>query len=155
MTVKIVERPALTVVGLRILTKPMSPEIPALWPEFVPRIEEIADAVEPNVSYGVMRHGAALEYMAAVSVSGTGPVPAGMHSLELPAGKYAVFRYPLSGLAKGFADIFDRLMPASGYVQSAGLPFFERYDENFDPGKPDSAVEIYLPVRPRDAAASR
>ena len=71
-----------------------------------------------------------------------------MQSLVLAAGTYAAFRYPLSGLGKGFGDIFNRLLPASDYEQAAG-PYFERYDEDFDPGKPDSIVEIYLPVRER------
>lgn len=147
MTLKIIERPARTVVGLQIRTKPMSPEIPALWPKFVPRIAEIPNAAEPNVSYGVMRHdGAALEYAAAVSVTSVGRLPAGMIAIELPAGTYAHFSYPLSGLGKGFGEIHTQLIPASNYRQDAG-PFFERYDEKFDPRNPQSAVEIWIPVR--------
>ena len=51
---KIIDRPALTVVGLQIRTTPMSPDIPALWPRFVARIPEIEPVLEPRVSYGVM-----------------------------------------------------------------------------------------------------
>lgn len=148
------ERPALTVVGLPIQTQPMSAEIPALWPKFVARISEIQNPAEPCVSYGVMqyREGTAnpLFYMAAVSVSRAEAVPTGMESVVLAAGSWAVFRYPLSGLGKGFAEIFDRLLPASGFQQAAG-PYYERYDEAFDPGNPASIVEIYLPVRERAA----
>ena len=154
-TLKLIERPAQIVVGLLIHTKPMSPQIPALWPRFVSRLGEIANANEPRVSYGVMTHDAVpemvLHYMAAVSVSAAGKVPNGMTSLTLPAGSYAVFSYPLSGLGRGFGEIFDRLMPASGHVQIAGQPIFERYDAAFDPANPASAVEIYLPVRARAA----
>ena len=148
--IKTLERPAMTVVGMAIRTKPMSPEIPALWPKFVPRIDEIENISERRVSYGVMRHGPGdmhdLNYMAAVAVSNTSRIPSGMESLTIPAGTYAVFRYPLSGLGKGFGEIFGRLLPSSGYVQAPG-PYFERYDEAFDPGNPDSEVEIQLPVR--------
>ena len=149
MTLKIIERPALTVVGLQIDTRPMSSEIPALWPKFVARSDEVQNAREPKVSYGVMWHGESTEvmhYMAAVSVAKRGRVPGGMTLLMLPAGKYASFRFPLSELAKGFGEISKHLLPSSGYGQAAG-PFFERYDEAFDPGDPASMVEICLPIR--------
>ena len=55
-----VERAALTVVGLAIKTRPLSPEIPALRPRFVARIDEIENALEPDVSYGVMRYEASI-----------------------------------------------------------------------------------------------
>ena len=147
---KTLERPAITVVGLAIRTRPMSPDIPALWPKFVARIHEIENLSEPRVSYGVMRHGGGdmedLHYMAAVAVSNASRIPPGMESLAIPAGTYATFRYPLSGLARGFGEIFGRLLPSSGYVQAPG-PYFERYDEAFDPGNPNSEVEIQIPVR--------
>jgi hypothetical protein len=38
MQPKIVTKPAFTVVGLRIHTKPMTQEIPQLWDQFVPRM---------------------------------------------------------------------------------------------------------------------
>ena len=148
MTIKTVERPAHTVVGMAIRTRPMSPEIPALWPRFVPRIAEIPHSSGPGVTYGVMRsEGDTLYYMAGVAVTAPGPVPAGMESLPLPAGTYAIFRYPLSRLGEGFGEIFGRLLPASGFVQIPGVPLFERYDEDFCPDKPDSLVEIGIPVR--------
>jgi AraC family transcriptional regulator len=149
---KILERPAVTVVGMAIQTQPMSADIPALWQRFVPRIAEIPDACEPGVTYGVMQYheGAAapLHYTAALAVSAAHAVPAGMESRVLAAGTYAGFRYALSDLGKGFAEIHARLLPASGFQQAPGT-FFERYDEAFDPGNPQSMVEIYLPVRER------
>ncbi|HUQ10120.1 MAG TPA: GyrI-like domain-containing protein [Steroidobacteraceae bacterium] len=148
MTIKILERPALDVVGMAIRTRPMSPEIPALWPKFVARIDEIQGLAEPRVSYGVMRmQGDSLHYMAAVSVSGSGSVPEGMETSRLPAGTYASFSYPLSALGKGFGEIYDELLPSSGYAQIPGQPLYERYDEAFDPGNPHSMVHIGIPVR--------
>ena len=140
---KTLERPAITVVGLAIRTRPMSPDIPALWPKFVARIDEIENLSEPRVSYGVMRHGGGdmedLHYMAAVAVSNASRIPPGMESLTIPAGAYATFRYPLSGLARGFGEIFGKLLPSSGCNQAPG-PYF-------DPGNPNSEVEIQIPVR--------
>jgi AraC family transcriptional regulator len=150
MTLKIVERPALIVVGMEIGTKPMSPDIPALWPAFMARAAEIENQSEPSVSYGVMSHREGtmqiLHYMAAVAVAAAGPLPRGMISRAIPAGRYASFSFPLSGLAQGFGEIFNRLLPASRFVQVPG-PYFERYDEKFDPADTRSAVEICLPVK--------
>jgi AraC family transcriptional regulator len=152
MTIKTVEKPTFTVVGMNIRTMPLSPEIPALWPKFVARIDEIPDAAEPRVSYGVMRHDPgppeALLYMAAVSVSKVGRIPSGMESLIVPAGTYAFFSYPLSGLGKGFQEIYSRLLPSSSYVPVPG-PSLERYNEAFDARNRESAVEILIPVRKR------
>jgi len=89
-----------------------------------------------------------LEYAAAVSVTSADRVPPGMVSIHLPAGAYAWFSYPLSGLGKGFGEIHNRILPASDYQQGSG-PFFERYDAKFDPRNPQSAVEIWIPVHPR------
>ena len=151
MTLKIVERQPLIVVGMEIVTQPMSPEIPALWPKFVARIDEIENANEPKVSYGVMRNEASMQvlhYMAGVAVSSPGRVPDGMTSQLVPAGTYASFRYPLSGLARGFGEIFNRLLPSSNYVR-IDAPHFERYDEAFDPRNRSSEVEIGIAVRLR------
>ena len=149
MTLKIIDRPAITVVGLHIRTKPMSPDIPSLWPKFVARIDEIANPAEPKVSYGVMKYDAgSLDYTAAVSVKSADRIPAGMVVTPLPGGTYAFFTYPLSGLARGFAEINEQLLPASNYAP-VQAPFFERYNEAFDPRNPGSLVEIWIPVRAR------
>src|SRR5436190_3903987 len=107
MTLKIQQLPEMTLVGLNIRTQPQSPEIPALWPKFVSRIPEILNQAEPDVTYGAMWNGEpgthVMHYMAAVAV--TGPIrvlPPGMSALVRPAGSYAAFSYPFSGLAKGF-----------------------------------------------------
>jgi AraC family transcriptional regulator len=155
MSIKIVEKPAFQVVGLQIETTPMSAKIPALWPQFVAREREIEGVNEPNVSYGVMSHPeptmATLLYTACLPVSDAGLIPPGMVRIHIPGGTYAAFRFPLSGLAKGFGEIFNRLLPSSEFVRVPG-PYFERYDEAFDPGNALSMVGIYLPVRRRSAA---
>ncbi|HEY9109088.1 MAG TPA: GyrI-like domain-containing protein [Roseateles sp.] len=157
MELNIVDRPAVTVVGLQIRAVPMSPDIPALWQRFVARIGEIARSLEDRVTYGVMQMPAGtarsatdvpvsqLDYMAAVAVADAAALPAGMSALVLPAGRYARFSYPFSRLGEGFDEIFNRLLPASAFVQRPG-PYFERYGGDFSPDRPDSPVEIWLPV---------
>lgn len=151
MKLKIVERPALQVVGMAIQTRPMSPDIPELWPRFMARAQEIAGQAEAGVTYGVMRMepgpAEVLHYMAAMAVNTPGQAPPGMTRAVIPAGTYAAFCYPLSELGRGFAEIFHELLPRSGYLQVGGQPLFERYGEAFDPGDPASGVDIFIPVR--------
>jgi AraC family transcriptional regulator len=150
MTLEIVQRAALNVTGMSIRTKPMSPDIPALWPKFVAREVEIEGKLESPVTYGVMRHEwpDTLFYMAAVPVPAGAPVPAGMESREFAAGSFARFRYSFGRLGEGFGEIFNRLLPFSGYEQAPGY-LLERYDESFDPRDKNSVVEILVPIRPR------
>jgi len=148
MTVNTQRMPAMTIVGLNIRTKPMAPEIPALWPKFVARIPEIDNPAEPGVAYGVMRPlPDALLYMAGVSVSKPGRIPVDMESVAITAGTYAVFSYPISQLGKGFGEIYQKLLPASGLRLLAG-PSLERYGEDFSPHDPNAPVSILIPVNP-------
>jgi AraC family transcriptional regulator len=148
--IEVVQRPSLAVVGLHIRTRPMSPEIPRIWPGFVARIAEIEGRAESRVTYGVMWHEPGtldtLHYMACVAASPPAPVPPGMERLAIPAGEWASFRYPLSRLGEGFGEIFNELLPRSAWEQAPG-PYFERYDESFCPDEPASLVQICLPVR--------
>lgn len=150
MTIEIVQRPAFHLAGMSIRTKPQSPAIPALWQKFVPRLPEIEGRTEPKLTYGVMRHEPpdALLYVAGVAVPAGARAPAGMEVREVAAGNYARFRYPLGRLGEGFGEIFNRLLPTSGYVQAPGF-LLERYDESFDPNDANSMVEILIPVRQR------
>ena len=144
----IVAQPALRLVGLRIRTKPMSPEIPALWPRFVQRIGEIA-AVEPGVTFGAMQDaGGDLLYLAGVQVDDGAAVPAGMTALAMPAGDVAVFEFPFSDIGQAYPFIFGTWLPGSGYEQDA-RPLLERYGAEFHPDQPASPMQVRVPVRPR------
>ena len=146
---RIVAQPALRLVGAQILTRPMSPEIPALWPRFAARIPEIASRVEPGVTFGAMQDvGGNLLYLAAVEVGPATPAPLDMAHLDVPAGDYAVFEFPFGEIGPAYAFIFDRWLPGSGYAQDA-RPLLERYGADFCPGQPASPMQVRVPVRPR------
>ena len=146
MNVKTQQIPAMTIVGMNIRTKPLSPEIPALWPKFVARIPEIENPAEKFVAYGVMRpQPDALLYLAGVSVAKQGRIPDGMESVTIPAGTYAVFSYPISQLGKGFGEIYQQILPKSGLRVLPG-PSLERYGEDFKAQDPQSPVGIWIPV---------
>jgi AraC family transcriptional regulator len=138
------------VLGMQITTKPMSPEIPALWSRFVQREPEIKRVIEPNVTYGVMQTPAGqpddLHYLAGLPVEDRlSPVPDGMTIVEVPAGQYAVFDFPLSDIGAAFGHILNVWLPSSGYLM-ANSPMFERYGEDFDPSVPSSRMEAHIPV---------
>ncbi|MEY4748397.1 MAG: hypothetical protein RIQ60_611 [Pseudomonadota bacterium] len=155
MTPSIIVREPLAVVGMKIITRPMSAEIPQLWPRFVARIGEIDAVLEPRVSYGVMEPAGQapdvldnLAYLAAVSVPDTSArVPEGMCLAVIPGGQYAVFEFALSEVGAAFGYIFNTWLPASGLVH-AGTATFERYGEHFDPADPASMMQACIPVRP-------
>ena len=157
MEPRIVNRASLVVTGMKILTKPMSMDIPALWPRFVSRMPEIGPILEPNVSYGVMEMIAGdpggLSYLAAVSVADSAAhVPHGMTLAVIPGGQYAVFEFPVSQVGAAFGYIYETWLPTSGYSQAVS-PSFERYGETFDPSLPSSRMEAYIPIRPRSGDA--
>lgn len=152
---RIVTLDAFLVVGLRIRTTPMAPEISQLWQQFAPRIDEVAHPAEPYTSYGVMHNFDAasqqFDYMAGVSVTlADSTLPSGMVAWSIPASNYAVFMSSLSSLGETFGHIFEHWLPGSDYEQ-ADAPYFERYGEDFDPADPQSPVEIFLPVRRKPA----
>ena len=147
MEPKIVVKPAFTVVGMLIHTKPMTPEIPQLWGKFAPQIDEVQHQAEPNASYGLMlfdQESGDLDYMAGVSVEQAGDLPAGMTRWDVPAASYVVFESTLSAIGDTFGHIYNTWLPTSGYQQAAA-PYFERYGETFDPDDP-SSLSIYIPL---------
>ena len=145
----IVAQPAFRLVGAQILTKPMSPEIPALWPRFAARIPEIAAQAEPGVTFGAMQDvGGNLLYLAAVQVAPHTPAPIDMAPLDVPAGAYAVFEFPFGDIGQAYPFIFGTWLPGSGYVQDA-RPLLERYGTDFCPDQPASPMQVRVPVRPR------
>jgi AraC family transcriptional regulator len=150
MKAMIVTRTPLFVVGIQIVAKPMSPEIPELWSRFAPREHEISGVLDPRVTYGVMQMEAGgagyLSYLAGLSVADQAvPVPAGMTAVTIPAGLYAVFEFPLSDIGSSFDFILNKWLPSSGYAQNES-PMFERYGEDFDPTVPSSRMEAHIPV---------
>jgi AraC family transcriptional regulator len=146
MQPQIITKPAFTVVGLRLHTKPMAPEIPALWDQLVPRMDEIAHVAEPHVSYGLMMHNremTELTYMAGNAVTQVDEVPAGMSRWDIPANTYAVFEATLATIGQVFGYIYNTWLPTAAY-KPVDAPYFERYSENFSPDNP--VLSIYIPV---------
>ena len=149
MQPQLVTKPAFTVVGMVLRATPMTPEIPKLWDRFGPRIDEIADLAEPQVSYGIVDHfdeaTDQFDYMAGCSVTAAQTLPEGMVRWEVPASSYAVFSTSLATLGQVMGHIYSVWLPGSGYQHGAGA-YFERYGEEFDSSDPATPFEIYIPV---------
>ena len=143
---QLITKPAFTVVGLHLSTKPKSAEIPALWNTFGPRIDEVPHPAEPQVSYGLMgnfsKH--AMDYMAGISVTDATDLPAGMTRWDVPENTYAVFETTLATIPQTFEHIFAEWLPGSGYRQKDDV-YFEHYGETFSPDD-NPILSIYIPV---------
>ena len=144
---QLITKPAFTVVGLLLRTQPMSPEIPALWDKFVPRIGEIPHPTEGHISYGLMgrfdQATGLFDYMAGNPVTQVDQLPTGMSRWDLATNTYAVLETTLTGIGETMNYLYQTWLPASDY-QAVDAPSFERYGEAFSPDNP--VVEIYVPV---------
>ncbi|TQS71146.1 AraC family transcriptional regulator [Ornithinibacillus gellani] len=83
-----------------------------------------------------------------VATSYAGELPEGMHSMIIPASKWAVFEVhgPMpSAMQNAWKRIFSEWFPSTGYEQ-AGTPEFELYTDE-DPNHPDLYSEIWIPIK--------
>jgi len=149
MQPEFVTKPAFTVAGKSIHTKPMTPEIPALWNQYGPSMGTLPHLAEPDVSYGVMAHFdqtiGELDYLAGEAVTQTDDLPADLTRWEVPTNTYAVFETTLTTINQTFAYIYETWLPTASY-QQLDAPYFERYDETFNPHDPNAKLAIYIPV---------
>jgi len=147
---KIVGKPAFTVAGIKYRGKNEQNEIPRLWESFVARMQEIRNAVNPAVCYGVCDNmdgeTGEFDYLAAVEVTDDADLPDGMVAWAIPAQTYAVFTCTLPTIAKAYEHIYQTWLPASKYKRACG-PEFELYDADFDHQQPESKLHLYVPVK--------
>lgn len=150
MEIKIVERSAFTVVGLKYRGKAGDNEIPQLWQALMPRAAEIVESAEDTPAYGIcantdMETGE-FDYVAGFEVSSAGDVAEGMVAFEVPDAKYAVFTTTLPKIGETFQSAYQTWLPQAGH-QPTGGPEFELYDEQFDPQDPNSEFYLYIPIK--------
>lgn len=161
---QIVEKPALTVVGLEAsFISALSPDatnshvIGPLWDKFVHRAAEVPNRIGHDmlgVVYGrppaERSHPHEMQYIAAVPVSSTAKIPQGMVAHTVTAGTFAVFthRGPINSIAKTVDEIYRVWLPQSAW-QHAQIADVELYDERFCGGGDDSEMEIWISVVPK------
>ncbi len=151
MDVKIINQPAMTLIGLRYQGKNQNNEIPALWKVFNKRAAEIANGLEN--AYGVCRVPPGLpegefEYIACMPVSKVENVPAGMQVVNLPELKCIAYPHhgKLDNLGETYAALYQAWLPQSGLeVVEPGFDM-EFYGDEFN-FTDDSVFYIYVPVK--------
>lgn len=143
------ERGAFRVTGLSVrCTFETNAVIPKLWGDFDQRSGEIPLPV-PGVFYGVccdMEPDGHFRYVAGLE-SAALHVPDGFDTVDLAAGRYAVFKHVghISDFNKTVYTIWNKALPDAG-LTPAKAPDFELYDERFDPKTASGTVEIWIPL---------
>jgi AraC family transcriptional regulator len=127
------------------------PAIPSQWQRFGPHIGNVPNQVG-DIAYGVVANfddDDAFDYISGVEVSRFDDLATELTSIRIPARRYAVFthRGHVSSIPATMSAIWTDWLPSSGH-KFADAPFFERYDERFDPNTGNGEVELWLPLEP-------
>lgn len=127
-----------------------------LWKNFMMQRGEITNNVNnelislqiyPPGYFAAFNPANSFEKWAVAEVSTFENIPAGMETLTLPGGLYAVFHYKGSSSDPSiFQYIFGTWLPASGYVLD-DRPHFEVLGAKYKNNDPESEEEIWIPVR--------
>ena len=157
LTPKIVEQPAMTLVGLRTRfysvdsdKNNIGDKLPPLWQAFLARRDEIEDAIA-GVNYGVVRQASSddelLEYEAAIAVKSLQALPPGMVRVQLPAACYAIFTHqgPAKDIDHTVNYIYSTWLAQSGkrHTYAADL---EIYDAQYHPTSSESVMYYGIPI---------
>jgi AraC family transcriptional regulator len=142
-------------IGQRLAMSLANYQVGELWRRFLPRRREIAHPLSTDLlaltvysptHFTDFKPTNQFEKWAAVEVAHFDHVPAGLETLVLPAGLYAVFDYVgLSTDQSVHQFIFGTWLPASGYTL-ANRPHFEVLGEKYKNNDPTSEEEIWIPV---------
>lgn len=149
MEPKIISREAFTVAGLVHRGVVDADKIGELWGRFFSRCGELPGIIAPDVAYGVMANydeaSGEFDYIAGVEVASGDALPTGFVAAPFPAVEWAVFTTTIPEMGQAYPYIYGTWLPGSGY-QHGPAAEFELYGPTFDPGKPESPVDIWIPV---------
>jgi AraC family transcriptional regulator len=144
------EKPAMFFAGLSArYHQGGDPAIPSQWQRFMPHIGNVPHQVG-EVTYGIVANfddEGAFDYICAVEVSRFADLPPELTTIRVPQSRYAVFthRGHVSSIPATMKTIWSDWLPSSGH-KFADAPFFERYDERFNPRTGEGEVELWLPL---------
>ncbi len=147
---RIVTGPALLLAGvLARYTEENAAAIPNQWERFTPWFGHVPGQT-PNVAYGVLVDGddGLHGYLTAAEVSALDDLPAELHTLRLPARRYAVWTWAghVAEIRSVWRTIFSQSLPETGLVP-AEASMFERYPETFDPATGRGGFEVWIPLQ--------
>lgn len=144
------KKPARLFAGIsRTYTMSEREKIPAHWQEFVQYLGKISKQVGDDC-YGICwsANAETFDYLTAVEIGETGPLPEGFTTLELVPQHYAVFIHygHSSGIPQTIAAIWEKWLPASG-LKAANAPCYERYTSEYNPKTGMGGMEIWIPIQ--------
>ncbi len=151
--------PALSVVGVRVVGKPkeLGKKVPEAWSRLRERLGEIPGVVDPAWQIGFLvpkEHALPLGRLATyigVEVSGETPdLPKDLRRQEWPAARYAEFRYTGSFLAPEFAGFYPAMFAAlkeHGLAMHPELGWQEHYADATHDWSDKAAATNTLVVR--------
>ena len=125
--------------------------IPLQWQRFGAFLGRVPGQVG-QASYGVCWSGDGqcdVEYLTGVEVKEAVGLPSEFQQVRLPARRYAIFehREHISTIGATLDAIWSQWRPSSGDQCDAKSPWFERYDERFNPQTGAGVTEIWIPLR--------
>jgi AraC family transcriptional regulator len=157
METRIINLPAMRVVGMAYVGKNENEEIYTMWGDFIPRFDEVQGKICPDVKLGVCgdaQEDGSFRYVAGFQVEADAPVPEGMTTFDVPAATYVVVTQhgvlsdERHGLHAAVNYVYREWLPQSGY-QRAATPDLEWYDQRFTGvDREDSEMDVYTPIVP-------
>jgi AraC family transcriptional regulator len=154
MKPRMIDLPSFVVTGRAGKFTPRTmPQIPQLWAEFAPLIDNIPGRTGES-TYGVIAASdraesdePCCEYIACVQVDPTARPPETMKRFEVPPARYAVFTFDdhISRITQFVDRVYSEWFPATG-LQAVEGPHFELYDERWNPETGTGPVEYHVPV---------
>jgi AraC family transcriptional regulator len=148
------------VVGMKVKMSLVNNKTNLLWQGFMPRRTEINHVANTNL-YSIEIYGpdffnpfnpnVEFEKWAAVEVSPVETIPAGMETIVIPPGLYAVFIHkgPPSLGPKTYQYILGTWIPGSPYALDT-RPHFAVMGEKYKHDDPDSEEEMWVPILLKD-----
>jgi AraC family transcriptional regulator len=146
-------------VGQSITTTVAANETQPLWQGFMSRRKEIQGIIDgvyysvevyhEKVSFGDFTPETKFDKWACVEVESVDELPAGMGSIRIPTGLYAVFTHlgPTALFPHTLSMIYEQWLPASMYELDQ-RPHFEVMDKDYlGPTHPDSKEKVWVPIK--------
>jgi AraC family transcriptional regulator len=154
MEPKIVDKPAISLIGMVYFGDPSTGEFAKTWDRFMKLNVDIPGRTSLTEWIGLEFYTEDFWqnhkwfYMVCVETKNLDAIPLPLVAKHLPACTYAVFtvRGGLKKLGEGFHYVYETWLPNSGY--QVAYPFdFEFYqDGRFKGDEEESEIDIYIPI---------
>jgi AraC family transcriptional regulator len=157
MEPKIIEKAAMSLVGVVFYGDPSGGEFAGTWHRLMQIEGDIPKHINQADHYGLEFYGPDFEqshkwfYMASVEVQDLANIPLPMVGKTIPACTYAVFTVKggLKNLMAGFQEAYETWLPQSPYQVAYQFDFEFYQDGRFKDDAEDSEIDIYIPVKPK------